>query len=131
MAMKDPSSYPPFGFHYTEILDHVDHNYPLAVASEGNAFVAASSSRDLLPVIPFEYHILRAFSCPAGSIDEGEGCEGDINDPALVPPASSSSAMARRSAATSSPPPTQLIPQTQSTPVTWTGSSSPLVVRST
>ena len=19
---------PPFGFHYTEILDHVDHNYP-------------------------------------------------------------------------------------------------------
>ena len=54
----------------------------LAVASEGNAFVAAPSSRDLLPVAsPSNTTFFGAFSCPAGSIDEGEGCEGDINDP--------------------------------------------------
>ena len=40
------------------------------------------SSRDLLPVAsPSNTTFFGAFSCPAGSIDEGEGCEGDINDP--------------------------------------------------
>jgi len=54
----------------------------LAVAAEGNAFTAAPTSRDLLPVrSPSNTSFFGAFSCPAGAVDEGEGCEGDINDP--------------------------------------------------
>ena len=54
----------------------------LAIATEGNAFIAEPSSRDLLPVgSPSNTTFFGAFSCPAGSIDEAEGCGGDINDP--------------------------------------------------
>ena len=39
----------------------------LAVATEGNAFIAAPSSRDLLPVAsPSNTTFFGAFSCPAG-----------------------------------------------------------------
>ena len=49
----------------------------LAVASEGTAFVAAPSARDLLPVAsPSNTTFFGAFSCPAGAVAEGEGCEG-------------------------------------------------------
>jgi len=54
----------------------------LAIATEGNAFIAEPSSRDLLPVgSPSNTTFFGAFSCPTGSIDEAEGCGGDINDP--------------------------------------------------
>ena len=58
----------------------------LAVATEGNAFVAApSSTRDLLPVgSPSNTSFFGAFSCPAGSVDEGEGCEGQVDSTASM-----------------------------------------------